>query len=111
MRDDGGHQAADSWGFVLDLSLNLRSSDGTADTGWIDRAQEVAWSAAGSGIAPAVAAGIEAYEDAEAIERTRLRGPPAAAAPGAAPRRATGRTQLSGAAYRSRSCASADRSA
>ncbi|MFN8099288.1 MAG: carboxyl transferase domain-containing protein [Dermatophilaceae bacterium] len=59
--------------FVLDLLAQPEVIDGTADTGWIDRVREEGRlvSHAGSGIA-LVAAGIEAYEDAEAIERTRL---------------------------------------
>ncbi|MDN5775316.1 MAG: ATP-grasp domain-containing protein [Humibacillus sp.] len=59
--------------FILDLLAQPEIIDGSADTGWIDRvrAEGRLVSHRHSGIA-LVAAGIEGYEDAEAIERTRL---------------------------------------
>jgi len=59
--------------FVLDLLDQPEVIDGTCDTGWIDRVRGEGRlvSHAGSGIA-LVAAGIEAYEEEEALERTRL---------------------------------------
>ncbi|WP_240474390.1 carboxyl transferase domain-containing protein, partial [Intrasporangium chromatireducens] len=59
--------------FILDLLDQPEVIDGTADTGWIDRVRQQGRlvSHRHSGIA-LVAAGIEAYEDAEAIERARL---------------------------------------
>jgi acetyl/propionyl-CoA carboxylase alpha subunit/acetyl-CoA carboxylase carboxyltransferase component len=59
--------------FVLDLLAQPEVIDGSADTGWIDRVRDEGRLVhhAGSGVA-LVAAGIDAYEDAEAIERTRL---------------------------------------
>jgi acetyl/propionyl-CoA carboxylase alpha subunit/acetyl-CoA carboxylase carboxyltransferase component len=59
--------------FILDLLAQPEVIDGTADTGWIDRvrAEGRLVSHRHSGVA-LVAAGIEAYEDAEAIERARL---------------------------------------
>ena len=59
--------------FILDLLDQPEVVDGSADTGWIDRvrAQGRLVSHRHSGIA-LVAAGIEAYEDEEAVERTRL---------------------------------------
>ncbi|RKT77736.1 acetyl/propionyl-CoA carboxylase alpha subunit [Terracoccus luteus] len=59
--------------FILDLLAQPEVIDGSADTGWIDRvrAEGRLVSHRHSGIA-LVAAGIEAYEDAEAIERARL---------------------------------------
>ncbi|MEO7446745.1 MAG: biotin/lipoyl-containing protein, partial [Humibacillus sp.] len=59
--------------FILDLLAQPEIIDGSADTGWIDRvrAEGRLVSHRNSGIA-LVAAGIEAYEDAEAIERARL---------------------------------------
>ncbi|GGN06870.1 fused acetyl/propionyl-CoA carboxylase subuit alpha/methylmalonyl-CoA decarboxylase subunit alpha [Terrabacter tumescens] len=59
--------------FILDLLDQPEIIDGSADTGWIDRvrAEGRLVSHRHSGIA-LVAAGIEAYEDAEAIERARL---------------------------------------
>src|SRR4051794_8997168 len=59
--------------FILDLLEQPEIIDGSADTGWIDRvrAEGRLVSHRHSGVA-LVAAGIEAYEDAEAIERARL---------------------------------------
>ncbi|MGL5863193.1 MAG: carboxyl transferase domain-containing protein, partial [Phycicoccus sp.] len=59
--------------FILDLLDQPEVVGGTADTGWIDRvrAEGRLVAHAHSGVA-LVAAGIEAYEEAEAIERTRL---------------------------------------
>ena len=59
--------------FVLDLLDQPEVVDGSADTGWIDRVREEGRLVASehSGVA-LVVAGIEAYEEAEAIERTRL---------------------------------------
>ncbi|MGN6753176.1 MAG: biotin carboxylase N-terminal domain-containing protein, partial [Intrasporangium sp.] len=59
--------------FILDLLDQPEVIDGSADTGWIDRVRQQGRlvSHRHSGIA-LVAAGIEAYEDAEAIERARL---------------------------------------
>ncbi|WP_076260038.1 carboxyl transferase domain-containing protein [Intrasporangium flavum] len=59
--------------FILDLLDQPEVIDGSADTGWIDRvrAEGRLVSHRHSGVA-LVAAGIEAYEDAEAIERARL---------------------------------------
>ncbi|MDR6863863.1 carboxyl transferase domain-containing protein [Phycicoccus sp. 3266] len=59
--------------FILDLLDQPEVVDGTADTGWIDRvrAEGRLVSHRHSGIA-LVAAGIEAYEDEEGVERTRL---------------------------------------
>jgi len=59
--------------FILDLLDQPEVVDGSADTGWIDRvrAQGRLVSHRHSGVA-LVAAGIEAYEDEEGVERTRL---------------------------------------
>jgi acetyl/propionyl-CoA carboxylase alpha subunit/acetyl-CoA carboxylase carboxyltransferase component len=59
--------------FILDLLDQPEVVDGSADTGWIDRVRAGGRlvSHRHSGIA-LVAAGIEAYEDEEAVERTRL---------------------------------------
>jgi acetyl/propionyl-CoA carboxylase alpha subunit/acetyl-CoA carboxylase carboxyltransferase component len=59
--------------FILELLAQPEVADGSADTGWIDRvrAQGRLASHQHAGIA-LVAAGIEAYEDEEALERTRL---------------------------------------
>ncbi|HET8595399.1 MAG TPA: carboxyl transferase domain-containing protein [Intrasporangium sp.] len=59
--------------FILDLLSQPEVIDGTADTGWIDRVRQQGRLVTHrhSGIA-LVAAGIEAYEDAEALERARL---------------------------------------
>ncbi len=59
--------------FVLDLLDQPEVVDGSADTGWIDRVRAEGRLVASehSGVA-LVVAGIEAYEEAEAIERTRL---------------------------------------
>ncbi len=59
--------------FILDLLDQPEVMDGSADTGWIDRvrSQGRLVSHRHSGIA-LVAAGIEAYEDEEHVERTRL---------------------------------------
>ena len=59
--------------FILDLLDQPEVIDGTADTGWIDRVREEGRleSTRHSGVA-LVVAGIEAYLDGEAIERTRL---------------------------------------
>ena len=59
--------------FILDLLDQPEVIDGSADTGWIDRVRGEGrlMSQRHSGIA-LVAAGIEAYEEAEAIERARL---------------------------------------
>ncbi|WP_353510766.1 carboxyl transferase domain-containing protein [Intrasporangium sp.] len=59
--------------FILDLLDQPEVIDGSADTGWIDRvrAEGRLVSHRHSGIA-LVAAGIEAYEEAEALERARL---------------------------------------
>ncbi|MEO7751837.1 MAG: carboxyl transferase domain-containing protein [Terracoccus sp.] len=59
--------------FILDLLDQPEIIDGTADTGWIDRVRSEGRLVLHrhSGIA-LVAAGIEGYEDAEAIERARL---------------------------------------
>ncbi|MDN5853561.1 MAG: ATP-grasp domain-containing protein, partial [Actinomycetia bacterium] len=59
--------------FVLDLLDAPEVIDGSADTGWIDRVRAQGRLAAHrhSGVA-LVAAGIEAYETEEAVERTRL---------------------------------------
>ena len=59
--------------FILDLLDQPEVIDGSADTGWIDRvrAEGRLVSHRHSGIA-LVAAGIEGYEDEEAVERTRL---------------------------------------
>ena len=67
---EGG--ATNKW-FVLDLLDQPEVIDGTADTGWIDRVRGEGRLVATehSGVA-LVAAGIEAYEEAEAVERTRL---------------------------------------
>ncbi|SES49710.1 Acetyl/propionyl-CoA carboxylase, alpha subunit [Pedococcus cremeus] len=67
---DGG---ATNKSFILDLLDQPEVVDGTADTGWIDRvrAEGRLVSHRHSGIA-LVAAGIEGYEEAEAVERTRL---------------------------------------
>ncbi|MGL4176431.1 MAG: acetyl-CoA carboxylase biotin carboxylase subunit, partial [Dermatophilaceae bacterium] len=58
--------------FILDLLDQPEVVGGTADTGWIDRVRGEGRlvAHAHSGVA-LVAAGIEAYEEAEAIERTR----------------------------------------
>ncbi len=67
---DGG---ATNKSFILDLLAQPEVIDGSADTGWIDRVrtQGRLVSHRHSGIA-LVAAGIEAYEEAESIERARL---------------------------------------
>ena len=59
--------------FILDLLDQPEVIDGSADTGWIDRVRGEGRLVARehSGVA-LVVAGIEAYEEAEAIERTRL---------------------------------------
>ncbi|MBD3782160.1 MAG: ATP-grasp domain-containing protein [Micrococcales bacterium] len=59
--------------FILDLLAQPEVIDGSADTGWIDRVRGEGRlvSSEHSGVA-LVAAGIEAYLDAEAIERARL---------------------------------------
>ena len=59
--------------FVLDLLDQPEVIDGSADTGWIDRVRGEGRlvSEAHSAIA-LIAAGIEAYDDEEAIERARL---------------------------------------
>ncbi|MGZ4639748.1 MAG: acetyl-CoA carboxylase biotin carboxylase subunit, partial [Actinomycetes bacterium] len=59
--------------FLLDLLDQPEVIDGSADTGWIDRvrAEGRLVSHRHSGVA-LVAAGIEAYEDEEGVERTRL---------------------------------------
>jgi acetyl/propionyl-CoA carboxylase alpha subunit/acetyl-CoA carboxylase carboxyltransferase component len=59
--------------FILDLLDQPEVIDGSADTGWIDRvrAEGRLVSHRHSGVA-LVAAGIEAYEDEEAVELTRL---------------------------------------
>ena len=59
--------------FILDLLDEPAVIDATADTGWIDRvrAEGGLSNHAHSGVA-LVAAGIEAYEEQEAIERARL---------------------------------------
>lgn len=59
--------------FILDLLAQPEVVDGTADTGWIDRVRGEGRlvTTEHSGVA-LVAAGIEAYLDAEAIERARL---------------------------------------
>ena len=59
--------------FILDLLDQPEVLDGSADTGWIDRVRGEGRlvSHRHSGVA-LVAAGIEAYEDAEAVERSRL---------------------------------------
>jgi acetyl/propionyl-CoA carboxylase alpha subunit/acetyl-CoA carboxylase carboxyltransferase component len=59
--------------FILDLLAQPEVIDGSADTGWIDRVRAegrlVAHEHSGAAL---VVAGIEAYLEAEAIERTRL---------------------------------------
>jgi acetyl/propionyl-CoA carboxylase alpha subunit/acetyl-CoA carboxylase carboxyltransferase component len=59
--------------FILDLLDQPEVVDGSADTGWIDRVRSegrlVALEHSGTAL---VVAGIEAYLEAEAIERTRL---------------------------------------
>jgi acetyl/propionyl-CoA carboxylase alpha subunit/acetyl-CoA carboxylase carboxyltransferase component len=59
--------------FILDLLNRPEVIDGTADTGWIDRVRAAGDLVASghSGVA-LVVAGIEAYEEAEVFERTRL---------------------------------------
>lgn len=59
--------------FILDLLDQPEVVEGSADTGWIDRVRAEGRLVATehSGVA-LVVAGIEAYEEAEAIERTRL---------------------------------------
>jgi acetyl/propionyl-CoA carboxylase alpha subunit/acetyl-CoA carboxylase carboxyltransferase component len=59
--------------FIIDLLDQPEVVDGTADTGWIDRVRLEGRlvSHRHSGVA-LVAAGIEAYEDEEQVERTRL---------------------------------------
>ena len=59
--------------FILDLLDQPEVVDGSADTGWIDRVRGEGRLVASehSGVA-LVVAGIEAYEEAEAVERTRL---------------------------------------
>src|SRR4051795_5891564 len=59
--------------FILDLLDQSEVVDGSADTGWIDRVRSEGRLVphAHSGLA-LVAAGIEAYQDEEAIERARL---------------------------------------
>ncbi|GAA4407366.1 biotin carboxylase N-terminal domain-containing protein [Fodinibacter luteus] len=59
--------------FILDLLDQPEVVDGSADTGWIDRVRAEGRLVARehSGVA-LVVAGIEAYEEAEAFERTRL---------------------------------------
>ncbi len=60
-------------GFILDLLDQPEVIDGSADTGWIDRVRGEGRLVASqhSGVA-LVTAGIEAYEEEEAYERTRL---------------------------------------
>ncbi len=59
--------------FILDLLDEPEVIDGSADTGWIDRVRGEGRLVAAehSGVA-LVVAGIEAYEEAEAVEHTRL---------------------------------------
>ena len=59
--------------FILDLLDQPEIVDGSADTGWIDRVRAEGRLVASehSGVA-LVVAGLEAYEEAESIERTRL---------------------------------------
>ena len=59
--------------FILDLLDQPEVVDGSADTGWIDRVRGEGRLVAAehSGVA-LVVAGIEAYEEAEAVEHTRL---------------------------------------
>ncbi len=59
--------------FILDLLDQPEVVDGSADTGWIDRVRAEGRLVARehSGVA-LVVAGIEAYEEAESIEQTRL---------------------------------------
>jgi len=59
--------------FILDLLDQPEVIDGSADTGWIDRVRGEGRLVASehSGVA-LVVAGIEAYEEAEAVEHTRL---------------------------------------
>ncbi len=59
--------------FILDLLDQPEVLDGSADTGWIDRVRGEGRlvSHRHSGVA-LVAAGIEGYEEAEAVERSRL---------------------------------------
>ncbi|HOT56640.1 MAG TPA: carboxyl transferase domain-containing protein [Ornithinibacter sp.] len=59
--------------FILDLLDQPEVIDGSADTGWIDRVRSQGRLVASehSGVA-LVVAGIEAYEEAESVERTRL---------------------------------------
>ena len=59
--------------FILDLLDQPEVIDGSADTGWIDRVRSEGRLVASehSGVA-LVVAGIEAYEEAEELERTRL---------------------------------------
>ena len=59
--------------FVLDLLAQPELIDGSADTGWIDRVrtQGRLYSHRHAGVA-LVAAGIEAYEEEEQVERQRL---------------------------------------
>ncbi|HET7303267.1 MAG TPA: carboxyl transferase domain-containing protein [Segeticoccus sp.] len=67
---DGG---ATNKSFILDLLAQPEVIDGTADTGWIDRVRSEGRlvSSRHSGLA-LVMAGIEAYEEEEAVERARL---------------------------------------
>ncbi|HET8599834.1 MAG TPA: carboxyl transferase domain-containing protein [Segeticoccus sp.] len=67
---DGG---ATNKSFILELLDQPEVVDGSADTGWIDRVrgQGRLVSTRHSGLA-LVMAGIEAYEEGEAVERTRL---------------------------------------
>jgi acetyl/propionyl-CoA carboxylase alpha subunit/acetyl-CoA carboxylase carboxyltransferase component len=67
---DGG---ATNKSFILDLLAQPEVVDGSADTGWIDRVRSEGRlvSSRHSGVA-LVVAGIEAYLDTEAVERTRL---------------------------------------
>ena len=59
--------------FVLDLLDQPEVIDGSADTGWIDRVRGEGRLVSDDHAAIAlVAAGIEAYEDAEEVERARL---------------------------------------
>ncbi|AKU15054.1 carboxyl transferase domain-containing protein [Luteipulveratus mongoliensis] len=67
---DGG---ATNKSFILDLLDQPEVIDGSADTGWIDRVRgEGALVSTRHSGAALVMAGIEAYEEVEAVERTRL---------------------------------------
>ncbi len=67
---DGG---ATNKSFILDLLDEPEVIDGSADTGWIDRVRDEGRLQATSHTGAAlVAAGIEAYDAAEAVERSRF---------------------------------------